>query len=35
VGELEHLLDGAARFLHGQLYETTVIERRVVAPGDE
>ena len=35
VSELEHLLDGAARFLHGQPYETTVIERRVVAPGDE
>jgi hypothetical protein len=32
---LEHLMDGAERFLHGQAYETTVLERSIVVPGDE
>lgn len=35
ASELEHLIDGAERFLHGQAYETTVLERSIVAPGDE
>jgi uncharacterized protein YlxP (DUF503 family) len=32
---LEHLLDGALRFLLGQAYESLLIERSIVRPGEE
>jgi uncharacterized protein YlxP (DUF503 family) len=32
---LEQLLDGAERYLGGQGYELAVLERMIVAPGDE
>jgi uncharacterized protein YlxP (DUF503 family) len=32
---LERLMESAERWLHGQEYELTVLERRIVAPGDE
>ena len=32
---LEWLMNSAERYLHGQEYELTVLERRIVAPGDE
>ncbi len=33
--ELEHLLAGVERFLGGQDFETEVLERGIVVPGDE
>jgi len=35
ASELERLVNGAENYLHGQEYEPVVIERRIVAPGDE
>ena len=35
AGALQNLMDGAERFLFGQSYELTVLERRIVAPDDE
>jgi len=32
---LEQLVEGAERYLNGQEYELSVLERRIVAPGDE
>jgi len=32
---LEHLIDGVERFLFSQVYETTLIERSIVVPGEE
>lgn len=32
---LQNLMDGAERFLFGQAYELTVLERKIVAPDDE
>jgi len=32
---LEHLMGGVERFLFSQAYESTLIERSIVAPGDE
>ena len=32
---LEHLMEGVERFLFGQAYESMLIERSIVAPGDE
>ena len=32
---LEHLMDGAERFLFGQAYESTLIERSIIVPGNE
>ena len=32
---LEHLMDGVERFLNGQAYETTVLERSIFLPGDD
>ena len=32
---LQNLMDGAERFLFAQAYELTVLERRLVVPGDE
>ncbi len=35
VGALEKLMSAAERYLGGQAYELSVLERRVVAPGDD
>lgn len=35
AGALEHLMDGVERFLFSQAYESALIERSVVVPGDE
>jgi len=35
AGALEHLMDGVERFLFSQAYESTLVERSIVAPGDE
>ena len=32
---LERLMDSAERYLNGQDYQLIVLERRIVAPGDE
>jgi uncharacterized protein YlxP (DUF503 family) len=32
---LERLMNSAERYLHGQEYELAVLERRIIAPGDE
>ena len=32
---LQNLMDGVERFLFGQAYELTVLERRIVVPEDE
>jgi uncharacterized protein len=32
---LEQLINSAERYLHGQEYELAVLERRIIAPGDE
>ncbi len=32
---LERLMNSTERYLHGQEYELNVLERRIVAPGDE
>jgi uncharacterized protein YlxP (DUF503 family) len=32
---LDHLLDGVVRYLYGQQYDLTLLERRIVRPGDE
>ncbi len=34
-GALQNLMDGAERYLFGQAYEPTVLERKIAAPGDE
>jgi hypothetical protein len=35
AGALGHLMDGVERFLFGQAYESALVERSIVAPGDE
>jgi hypothetical protein len=35
AGALERLMNGAERFLFNQAYESTIVERSVVVPGDE
>ena len=35
AGALEHLMDGVERFLFSQAYESTLVERSIVASGDE
>jgi uncharacterized protein YlxP (DUF503 family) len=35
AGALEHLMDGVERFLFGRAYESALLERSIVAPGDE
>lgn len=35
AGALQNLMDGAERYLFGQAYEPTVLERKIAAPGDE
>jgi hypothetical protein len=35
AGALEHLMDGVERFLFSQAYESALIERSIVVPGDE
>ncbi|HEY5479135.1 MAG TPA: DUF503 domain-containing protein [Gaiellaceae bacterium] len=35
AGALEHLMDGVERFLFGQAYESRIVGRSIVVPGDE